>query len=249
MGDYTANFTTLLTGHLGLNGNSDDGGNTHLTIKDTRKIDAASNVPITHKNRKDATVNPFLVRRIVRESKFHGIDPYTALAIAHQESGIEDKSYDKSRLFQVFDSSSDSDKDKDAVQLGIRALKEKIEYGKKLGKKTEADILQAYNGYGKIKYDKNVSPSFRAPKKMYGVDVSKGIDFSKNPIYGKRIIDLRDNVLKTNPDIVKLVNSELGNDESLVAPYKHPDNYKPLSVEQKTEWDKFLDYVNKQRGF
>lgn len=225
------------------------GGDSPLIIKDTRKIDAASNVPITHKNRKDATVDPFLARRIVREAKFQGVDPYTALAVAHQESGIVDKSYDKSRLFQVFDSSSDSDKDKDAVQLGINALKGKIEYGKQLGKKTEAEVLQAYNGYGKIKYNEKDSPSFRRPKKMYGVDISNGIDFAKNPLYGKRVIDLRDNILKNNPDIVKLVNSEMGNDESLTAPYKQPDNYKPISVEQRTDWNNFLDYVNKQRGF
>ena len=28
---------------------------------------------------------------------------------------------------------------------------------------------------------------------------------NKNPIYGKRVLDIRDNVIKKNPDIVKLI--------------------------------------------
>lgn len=245
MGDYAANFTALLTGHLGLNGNSDDGGNTHLTIKDTRKIDAASNTPITHKNRKDAKVNPGLVKNIIREAKFQGVDPYTALAIAYQESDLGAiETFDNP--FQVLEITT---KDKDLVKKGVSFLKEKINYGKKLGKKTEEEILQSYNGYGKIKPYRRTANGPLLDRKMYGIDVTNGLDMSKNPVYGKRIIDLRDNVLKTHPEIVKLVDSEQGNDPNLNAPYKQPDNYKPLSVEQKTEWDKFLDYVNKQRGF
>ena len=32
---------------------------------------------------------------------------------------------------------------------------------------------------------------------------------NKNPVYGKRVKDIRDNILKKNPEIVKLINSTL----------------------------------------
>lgn len=221
------------------------GGDDHLVIKDARKKDAASGVQISDKNRKNAKVNPSLVKNIIREAKFQGVDPYTALAIAYQESDIgEIETFDNP--FQLLDTRLE---DKDLVKKGVSFLKEKINYGKKLGKKTEEEILQAYNGYGKIKPYRRTTNGPLLDRKMYGIDVTNGLDMSKNPVYGKRIIDLRDNVLKAHPEIVKLVDSEQGNDPNLNAPYKQPDNYKPLSVEEKTDWNKFLDYVNNQRGF
>lgn len=221
---------------------SEGGGEPPLIIKDIRKRDAASGVPITDKNRKDATVNPVLARRIVREAKFQGVDPYTALAVAYQETNLGVRDMDDS--FHVLDPDF-TDLNDDFIHTGVKALKNKMKYGKDLGKKDEASILQAFNGYGKIgnKTEGNQT-------KFYGIDVSKSpLDLSKNPVYGKRIIDLRDNILKAHPEIVKLVDSEQGNDPSLSAPYKKPDAYKQLSIKQRSDWNDFLDYVNKQKGF
>lgn len=220
----------------------DNGGDDPIIIKDNRKRDGASSIPITDKNRKDAVINPVLARRIVREAKFQGVDPYTALAVAYQESDLGAiETFDNP--FQLLEITSE---DKDLVKKGVSFLKEKINYGKKLGKKTEEEILQAYNGYGKIKPYRRTINGPLLGRKMYGIDITNGLDMSKNPVYGKRIIDLRDNVLKTQPEIVKLVDLEQGNDPSLKAPYKNPDQYNQLSVQNRSDWNNFLDYVNKQ---
>jgi hypothetical protein len=45
-------------------------------------------------------------------------------------------------------------------------------------------------------------------KKIYGVPVPKGgISMRQNPLYGKQIIDLRDNVLKQSPDFMRYIDS------------------------------------------
>jgi hypothetical protein len=45
-------------------------------------------------------------------------------------------------------------------------------------------------------------------KKIYGVPVPKeGINMKKNPLYGKQIMDLRDNVLNQNPEYVNYLNT------------------------------------------
>jgi hypothetical protein len=174
---------------------------TTIKIPDTRKTDLASGLPITDRNKKDANADPDVVKRIIMESKKQGVDPYTALAIAHQETNFKVRNDDHD-AFHVLDPSNDDPSD-DPIHLGVRAVKDKLAYGKSLGKKDEASVLQAYNGYGKI----GLSSEDRS-KKYYGIDVSKQqIDMNKNPVYGKRIIDIRDNILKKNPNIVKLVNS------------------------------------------
>jgi hypothetical protein len=75
-------------------------------------------------------------------------------------------------------------------------LKDKMDYGKKLGKKTEAELIQAWNGYGKI-----TPKSEYGGNMYYGIDVSKNpINMNKTPVYGDRIIDIRENVIKKITD-------------------------------------------------
>lgn len=206
---------------------SNGGGDGLLRVGDTRKVDAASNLPITDKNRRDVSVSPEMAKKIIKEARAQGVNPYTALAMAHQESGFTEED----NPFHLYGGS----KTDDPIKEGISFLKDKLEYAKRLGKKTEPEQLQAYNGYGKL-----TSKSEDKSNKYYGIDVSKSpLDMNKNPVYGKRIIDIRDNVLKNNPDIVKMVQ------ESEVPA---PKNYQPLSVQQRSDWNNFLDYVNKQAG-
>lgn len=203
------------------------GGDGLLRIGDTRKVDAASNLPITDKNRRDVSIDPEMAKKIIKEARAQGVDPYTALAMAHQESGFAEDD----NPFHLYGGA----KTDDPIKEGISFLKDKLNYAKKLGKKTEPEQLQAYNGYGKL-----TKVSEDHSSKYYGIDVSKQpLDMNKNPVYGKRIVDIRDNVLKNNPDIVKLVQG---------TEMPAPQNYKPLSVQQRSDWNNFLDYVNKQAG-
>lgn len=166
-----------------------------IRLPDARKIDLASNIPITDKNRKDTSANPNFLAKIAKEAKVQGIDPYTALAMVHQESGFNEED----NPFHIYGGA----KTDDPIKEGVAFLKDKLNYAHRLGKKTEPEQLQAFNGYGKLS-----KSSEDKSTKYYGIDVSKEpLDMNKNPVYGKRIIDIRDNILKKNPEIVKLVQS------------------------------------------
>lgn len=196
----------------GLGGGTALGTPPVIKVKDGRKMDLASKLPITDKNRKDVNVDPNYAKTIVTEAKRQGVDPYTALAMAHQESNLQEDE----NPFRLYGGG----KTDDPIKEGIGFLKEKLNYAKGLGKKTEPEQIQAYNGYGKIS-----AKSEDKSNKYYGIDVSKTpIDMNKTPLYGQRVIDLRDNVLKKNPDIVKLVDSVPENDPKLTAPLAQQPN-------------------------
>lgn len=76
----------------------------------------------------------------------------------------------------------------------VKTLVDKINYAKKLGYENESHQLQAFNGLGVLD---------TGEMGMYN-RVGK-IDTRKEPIYGNRIIDLRENTIKKNPTIQKLI--------------------------------------------
>lgn len=163
-----------------------------MAIPDTRKVDSITGRPIGDANSLTRTADPALLKQIVQEAKRQKVDPYTALAMAHQESG-----FDEDNPFHILGGG----KTDDPVKEGISFLKDKLDYARRLGKTDEASQIQAYNGYGKVG-----SHTEGSQKMMYGVDVSKTpIDMNKTPLYGRRIIDIRENILKKNPQIAKLV--------------------------------------------
>jgi len=178
---------------------------------------------------------------VIKAAKRQGVDPYTALAIGAQETGMR-KDLKNNPLFN--NSSINLTKaggpHPEAIDDDMKFLKQKFELGKRLGKTNEADLIQGWNGYGKLpqnvdmdkisneisnevvnrgyeaesdmpkeEHDDMVNQlykKYRKPTIMYGIDIN-GIDFNKNPIYGKRIIDIRENRIKKDPKIVALVNS------------------------------------------
>lgn len=76
-----------------------------------------------------------------------------------------------------------------------QVLKQKFDYAKRLGYKDEVNQIQAFNGLG-------VLQSQELPQ--YGI---KGnIDMRKTPVYGNRVKELRENVIKINPQIQKMIN-------------------------------------------
>jgi len=173
-----------------------------LSIKDTREMDSVTGTPVSDKSRLHANVDPKLIERIAAKAKEHDIDPYTALAIGFQETGLREEYADNPFHLLSGDRLNPETADEDILDLTMLTLKDKNKLAGRLGKKTEEDIIQAWNGYGKI--DKT---SFGGTvKKIYGIDVSeKPIDMGKNPVYGKRVVDIRDNILKRDPNITQLV--------------------------------------------
>lgn len=173
-----------------------------IAIPDNRKVDAVTGTSLSDTNKLHSNIDKDLARHIVEKANQYGIDPYTALALAHQETGFN-PDYEDNPFRVRFDVFKNEDKasNGDPIDAAMRVLKDKMQLAGKLGKKTDAEKIQGWNGYGKV--GKNTEGT---QNRMYGVDVSKDpIDMNKNPVYGKRVIDIRDNILKTNPNIVKLV--------------------------------------------
>jgi len=181
-----------------------------ISIKDTRKVDAATGKPVTDTNKLSYDADPSLIKEIIGKSIKYGVDPFTSLAMAHQETGYalpkpnkyfpdpikaanpfmvssKDEFPNKQKIGEWMQSNPDAN----SIDAFMTLYKDKIAKAQKMGKKDEASQIQGWNGYGKI------------PAGSYGTD--KEIDMSADPIYGKRIIDIRDNVVKKNPEIVKMV--------------------------------------------
>lgn len=148
------------------------------------------------------------IEGIIKASQAVGINPTTALALALQESGLGTAMIKMRRgkvpapLAMVHDFSESQQKELDEkakstgidpeyLKLGI-ALRDKMKYAQQLGFKDEASQLQAYNGYGFI-----TKKNFGGADTAYGVPIGEGIDMKKNPLYGKRLLELRADIAKT----------------------------------------------------
>lgn len=181
-----------------------------IEIKDNRTIDAISGNKLSDTKRLSTKTDSQTIKDIVHSSIQHKIDPYTMLAIAMNESGISGEEGNPMHAFDetghVITSGSHAE-DLQLLDTVMKKFTDKMKIADNLNKKSEADRIQAYNGYGKVG-----SHTEGEHKSYYGIDVSKEpIDMNKNPVYGKRIIDIRDNIIKKNPELVKLVEDEKRN--------------------------------------
>jgi len=173
-----------------------------IPVKDVREIDMVTQEKVADTNRLHVNIDPGQAKHIVKKAKEYGIDPYTALAMAYQETGFKDEYKDNPFNLLSGGRFNPETANADLVDLSMQTMLDKRKIAESLGKKTEEEVIQAWNGYGKIS-----NTSFGGTvKKVYGIDVSENaIDMGKDPIYGRRVIDIRDNILKQNPDIIKLV--------------------------------------------
>ena len=100
------------------------------------------------------------------------------------------------------------DPNPDAYENFINAYNAKMKDADRLKIKDEATRLQVYNGLGKVFPSTEADYHGFKMKKIYGVEVPKGgIDLRKNPLYGKQVMDIRDNVLKRNPEFMRYMDS------------------------------------------
>jgi hypothetical protein len=194
-------------------------------------------------------VSSDVMKQIVATSVGMGYDPKRALAVALQESGIgrTDPNY-----FHVLRGKTKSGKDRipeeyqnlTMDELGIQLLKDKQKLANKLGYTTPEMELQTYNGLGKIFRDTEKDYHGFEMQKIYGVPIpEEGIDLRKNPLYGKRIMDLEKEVVSKDPYVNQLVdyyNKFYSNPDSVY--YTKASNLEPIEVvapskakKQKTE--------------
>lgn len=172
-----------------------------INIVDKRKWNPVTNKPINpNRDLVGGKFEDTIVNKIITSANNNGVDPYIALAIGLQESGLGKTDPNIGHLLY-----SNEDYTPGVDEM-VSFIKEKENYAKKLGYKDKEHFIQAYNGLGKVFPETEQDYHGFKMKSIYGVPVPKeGIDLAKNPLYGKRIINIADSVLKQNPQIVRRV--------------------------------------------
>lgn len=141
------------------------------------------------------------IKKMIKEAKKRGLsldDVYNLSAIDLQETGWGKTDDNMGHVLNY--------KGKDPIDGFLNAYQDKMKTANRL-KYTDPYLrLQVYNGLGKVyPTTEQWYHGFKA-NSFYGVPVPKtGLDLKKNPLYGKQIVDLRDNVLKKNPEFVKFI--------------------------------------------
>jgi len=139
--------------------------------------------------------NKVVIDNIIKKSKAVGVDPSTMLAIALQETNFGKKDANLGHALY-----GDT-----AYPYGyIDFYKEKLNEAKRAKIDNELLQIQYYNGLGTVYPETEEDYHGFKMQKIYGVPIpAGGINMRKNPLYGKQIVDLRDNVVLKNPYIQK----------------------------------------------
>ena len=199
----SATHGTNLENHIGESIAADPN---KIQLQDTRKVALATGAKI-QPGQTNGTYDTAIINNVIAAAKHVGVDPNTALAVALQESHMGVKNPENlGNVYAGYGKAPDG-LNQQAYELA-KTLRDKMDEGKRLGFKDEAHQLQMYNGMGKLKVGMmNGKPT---PTKYYGIDVTKDqpLDLKKNPLYGKTIQDLRENVIKKNPRIQKLISGQ-----------------------------------------
>lgn len=181
-----------------------------LKINDSRKINPATGKPFKNPGAMTANVNPKYVSMVIKHAVNKGMDPNTALAVALQETKIGNLNENMGSAWSTFPDEGIDDPYEQGANSLVKALSDKLSYAKHLGydKKGEAFALQAYNGYGRL-VPQNTARD--AVQSFYEVPTSRAnpLNMATNPVYGKTIMSLRDEVIKNNPELQSLIKKEL----------------------------------------
>ena len=178
-----------------------------LKIEDKRIKSLASGKNIRpNVDLKSGEYNKGIIENIIDASLKHDVDPYYALATGLQESGFASSDSNTGHVIGDWGSKIPSDVNQEEAM--VIALKIKKDEAVKQGLQKEEDIIQHYNGRSIKGLHKNTESGYYArPNKMfYGVPLP--INTKTNPVYGRQIIDLRDNVIKQNPEIQSMINKK-----------------------------------------
>ena len=211
----------------------DDGGK--FSLIDNRKVASATGNTLKNNQKKSITgIDPELVNYIIKKSVEEGRDPYTMLAIALQETSLGTAKHSKGdwafNPFHLnnediyfdyrFNKENPKYSQKDVIDMSFDLMNEKDSIADKRGYTDEAMRIQGWNGYGTVTSNspmygmsKDQMETYVAEPGYYDPFTSKkvpdkmayAINMEKDPVYGRQILDMRDNVLKNSPDIVNAV--------------------------------------------
>jgi hypothetical protein len=217
-----------------------EGGGDLIPIHDPRKIRATTGLPINpNRDLVNGKYSKENIGQIIDAARRYNVDPMTLVAMDLSETQLGKTDFNvghtlmdsnkisiPSRLKQdqagTFDGSPNTD-------IFARSYLQKMKDADRLGITDPATRLQTYNGLGKVGANTERKYYGHANKSFYGVPVPEGgIDLRTNPLYGKQIIDLRDNVLNQNPALQKYVANRYNNPKAVYDPNAQK-NYIPTS--------------------
>ena len=179
-----------------------------VEINDPRTIRATTEKLIDkNKDLVSGKYNKSVINNIISKAKDKGLkedDVWNLLSIGLQENGFN--KFDDNLGHITERTSKDIKNSSDEYNDFLNIYQNKMRRADDSGFSNPQLRLQTYNGLGKIFPSTEQDYHGFKMKKIYGVDVpEEGIDMKKNPLYGRQIINLKDSVLKQNPEVVNLV--------------------------------------------
>jgi hypothetical protein len=176
-----------------------------MTIKDPRKVRMTTGLAMNPN--KDLTSGNYNMEHMDRlmqkakEKKLSKDDVWNLASIAFQETGWGKTDDNIGHILGDWGKG-------DVYDAFINAYQSKMKEADRLKIKDPYLRLQVYNGMGTITPKTEKDYHGFEMKKIYGVPIPKeGLSMKKNPLYGKQVVDIRDNVLRQNPEFVKYVDS------------------------------------------
>jgi hypothetical protein len=168
----------------------------YITLDDQRKVRATSGQKINpNVDLVSGKYNEEVIKKIIKKAKTAGVDPATAIAIALQESRIGQTDSSLGHLLH-----GETGNPYEYIDF----YKEKLDEAKRAKINDELLQIQYYNGLGTVTPKTEKGYHGYEMQKIYGVPIpASGINMRQNPLYGKQIVDIRDNVIKKNKEIQK----------------------------------------------
>lgn len=188
-----------------------------IKITDPRKVNSWGE-PI--KKGRGGEYDEDVIKQISLGAIKNGVDPLTAVSLGMWESGLgtygndnKDPNNALSNWGQVRLDKWGGDKTPPELMqlinenpdINPHALAMSFVLKKKMGEVKDGDEakkIQAYNGF-RLMPKNDIGGT-----NMYGIDLSKypkGYDLGKDPKYGNAIIDVRENIIKQNPELVEYI--------------------------------------------
>lgn len=186
-------------------------------INDPRTINATSGNPINpNVDLKSGDYHTGVIGEIARAARAYGQNPQELMAIALQETNLGKTDPNYGHVIHY----NDPEGRGSAYDLALaKAKKDELATSKGFGN-NELLKLQAYNGLGTVYPSTEAGYHGFNMSSIYGVPLTgAGINMTENPLYGKRIVDLRDNVLKNSQNaeynqFLDKYNRDLANEEA-----------------------------------
>jgi hypothetical protein len=177
-----------------------------INLQDNRKIQQTTGKPLPSTDRVSRNIPSYGVRQLLDRSINKGLnreDAWNVLGIALQESGFGQEANGDINIGHV---KLHNENDDDPFTDLVNTYKDKMQLATDVGYTNPLRRLQVYNGDKKLYRNTEQNYYGHTNDKYYGVPIPpEGIDVKKNPLFGKQITDLKENVLKRNPDLYDIM--------------------------------------------